>query len=397
MKEEVMVLDSNVLPEGLSLPALFLNVNAFDENCEMIASKAQGKTIRIATKSIRSIPVLQRILDSSSVFQGLLCYSPDEAVYLTEAGFDDIMIGYPCWNEQALTKIAKLNASGHQITCMVDAEEQVEYLHRISEKAEGFFYLCMDIDMSTTFGSLHFGVRRSPINSVREAVRLARKIKTYSGLKLHGVMGYEAQIAGVTDRMPANRIKNQVVSFLKERSINEIHTRRKQVVQALAEEGFDLSIVNGGGTGSIDSTALDDSVTEIAAGSGFYAPLLFDYYQDFQYKPALFYALPVVRKPAPNIYTCTSGGFIASGPHGKDKMPQPIYPPGGKLLPFEGAGEVQTPIHYEDVSLNIGDPIIFRAAKAGEICERFQEIICVEDKRIVDRYSTYRGDGQCFL
>lgn len=182
--------------------------------------------------------------------------------------------------------------------------------------------------MSTTFGSLHFGVRRSPINSVREAVRLARKIKTYSGLKLHGVMGYEAQIAGVTDRMPANRIKNQVVSFLKERSINEIHTRRKQVVQALAEEGFDLSIVNGGGTGSIDSTALDDSVTEIAAGSGFYAPLLFDYYQDFQYKPALFYALPVVRKPAPNIYTCTSGGFIASGPHGKDKMPQPIYPPG---------------------------------------------------------------------
>ncbi|MBR7554952.1 amino acid deaminase/aldolase [Allobacillus sp. SKP8-2] len=390
-------MDSNVLPKGLSLPALFLNVNAFDENCQMIANKSNGKTVRIATKSIRSIPVLQRILDSSPVFKGLLCYSPDEAVYLAEAGFDDIMIGYPCWNEQALTKISKLNAQGYQITCMVDSEEQVEYLHRINEKVAGLFYLCMDIDMSTKFGSLHFGVRRSPINSEREAVRLARKIKSYPDLKLHGVMGYEAQIAGVTDRLPTSRIKNQVVSFLKERSIHEIHTRRKKIVQALAEEGIELSIVNGGGTGSMDSTAMDESVTEIAAGSGFYSPLLFDYYRDFRYKPALFYALPVVRKPAPNIYTCTSGGFIASGPHGKDKMPQPVYPPGGKLQPFEGAGEVQTPIYYENVSLNIGDPIIFRAAKAGEICERFQEIVCVENKRIVERYSTYRGDGQCFL
>jgi D-serine deaminase-like pyridoxal phosphate-dependent protein len=388
---------SKELFQNISLPALLLDVQALDDNCRRIAAKANGKKIRIATKSIRSVPVLNRIFQSNSVFQGLMCYSPHEAIFLTENGFDNILLGYPCWDSEALFQIARLNGNRKQIICMVDSLQHIDHLKEIAGRAKGMFYLCIDVDMSTMIGSLHFGVRRSPLRTEEEVIRLVRKIKQSSGLKLLGLMGYEAQIAGVGDRMPSQHLKNRAVTFMKKQSLTKIVARRKSVVQALEREGQPVAFVNGGGTGSLDTTSKEEVVTELTAGSGFYSPLLFDYYQNFRFQPALFFALPVVRKPTSTIYTCLGGGYIASGPHGKDKVPQPVYPPGGKLLPFEGAGEVQTPIYYEKETLEIGDAIIFRAAKAGEICERFNEIVCIADGRIVDRYPTYRGEGKCFL
>lgn len=387
----------NEIAKDFSLPALLLDLDAFDQNCKKIAEKANGKTIRIATKSIRSIPVLKRILESSPVFKGVMCYSSDEAIFLAEQGIEDILIGYPCFNREAYTKIAELNGEGNQITCMVDSIEQVTQLNEIGKKVNGFLNLCIDIDMSTTFGSLHFGVRRSPLRTPDEVIQLVRYIKEYPTLKLIGIMGYEAQIAGVSDHLPSQKLKNIAISFMKKKSIDKIKMRREAIVHSLEREGLQPLFVNGGGTGSLDTTSKEEGVTELTAGSGFYAPLLFDYYRDFRFIPALFFSLPIVRKPTPNIYTCLGGGYVSSGVHGQDKVPMPVYPPGGKLLPFEGAGEVQTPVYYKKETLEIGDVIIFRAAKAGEICERFNEIICFANEQVVDQFLTYRGEGKCFL
>ncbi|WP_042350267.1 amino acid deaminase/aldolase [Bacillus massiliigorillae] len=381
----------------IPLPALLLDEAAFESNCKSIAAKANGKTIRIATKSIRSAKVLQRILESDSVFKGLMCFSPREAVFLIEKGFDDLLLGYPCWDEEAIGEIAKHNKNGRRIICMVDSEEHIDFLERIGQQVNGKLNICIDVDMSTKFGSLHFGVRRSPLTNEIDVLQVARKIKNCEHLELIGLMGYEAQIAGVGEQMPSQQLKNKVVAYMKRKSIQEIAQRRKRMVDALKQEGFILTLVNGGGTGSMDTTSKEEVVTEITVGSGIYSPLLFDYYSSFQYKPALFFALPIVRIPSPHIYTCLGGGYISSGPAGKDKVPQPVYPKGGRLLPLEGAGEVQTPVYFDEAQLQIGDPIIFRAAKAGEICERFQEIVCISNGQIIERYETYRGEGGCFL
>jgi D-serine deaminase-like pyridoxal phosphate-dependent protein len=388
---------STELLKEISLPALLLDLDAFDENCNMIATNSKGKTIRIATKSIRSVPLLKRILDSSPIFKGLMSFTPHESIYLSEKGFDDILLGYPCWDLNALTQISKINLTANKIILMVDSFEHIDHLHKIAAETEGKFYLCIDIDMSTAFANLHFGVRRSPLNNEEDVLRLARKIKQYPNLDLIGMMGYEAQIAGVGDLMPSQFFKNRFVTYLKKRSIPEIAQRRGKVFQRLKDEGIPLSLVNGGGTGSLHTTTKENYITEVTVGSGFYSPLLFDYYQEFSYKPSLFFALPIVRKPTPHIYTCLGGGYIASGAAGKDKMPKPIYPAGGKLLSLEGAGEVQTPVYFENASLEIGDAIVFRAAKAGEICERFKEIVCISNQQIINQFNTYRGEGACFL
>lgn len=390
------MLSTKVLKE-VSPPSLLLDLDAFDENCKQIAKKANGKKIRVATKSIRSVPVLKRIFQSDSVFQGLMCFSPHEAIFLAEKGFHDILLGYPCWDKEALLKIAQINLTEKQIILMVDSIEQIKHLEKIAEEASGKFYLCIDIDMSTSFASLHFGVRRSPLKRKDNVLKLADSFRHSSSLELIGVMGYEAQIAGVGDRMPAQHLKNKFVSYLKKKAIAEIKWRRQHIIEALRQEGFPITLVNGGGTGSLHTTTEEEHVTEVTVGSGFYSPLLFDYYKDFIFKPALFFALPIVRKPAPHIYTCLGGGYIASGAIGKEKEPKPVFPTGGKLLPLEGAGEVQTPVLFEQETLEIGDAIIFRAAKAGEICERFNEMICLSNQEIVSCYKTYRGEGVCFL
>jgi D-serine deaminase-like pyridoxal phosphate-dependent protein len=172
--------------------------------------------------------------------------------------------------------------------------------------------------------------------------------------------------------------------------------RRKELVEILQKECPDLSIVNGGGTGSLESTSDEAWVTEVTAGSGFYAPALFDNYKHFKHLPAAGFALEVVRHPQKNIYTCLGGGYVASGAVGKEKAPLPYLPEGMKLTPNEMAGEVQTPIQYNG-SLEIGDPVFFRHSKAGELCEHFQELCLIKDGKVSGKAKTYRGEGCCFL
>ena len=160
----------------------------------------------------------------------------------------------------------------------------------------------------------------------------------------------------------------------------------------------DLELVNGGGTGSLESTHDDPSVTEIAAGSGLFGPLLFDGYEHFQPAPAASFALSVVRRPTADIATVLGGGWIASGPPGQDRLPRPAWPEGLKYLPREEAGEVQTPVTGAAAAeLRIGDRVFFRHVKAGELSEHLNEFLLVEDGRILDRMPTYRGEGKAFL
>jgi len=166
----------------------------------------------------------------------------------------------------------------------------------------------------------------------------------------------------------------------------------------LKAKGHVLRFVNGGGTGSFESTRADASVTELAAGSGLYAPTLFDHYQAFRLQPAAAFALPVTRVPRPGIVTCSGGGYPASGPAGRDRLPQPWLPAGCTLIANEGAGEVQTPVrHPPSLRFAPGDALLFRHAKAGELCERFNELLLIENGRVVDAVKTYRGDGRCFF
>jgi D-serine deaminase-like pyridoxal phosphate-dependent protein len=159
-----------------------------------------------------------------------------------------------------------------------------------------------------------------------------------------------------------------------------------------------VPIVNGGGTGSVHTTTREDVITEITAGSGFFAPTLFDRYADFSLTPAAMFAMPVVRRPSGGVATLLGGGYHASGAAGPDRLPSPYLPRGLQLDAMEGAGEVQTPvIGAAAASLRVGDRVYLRHAKAGELCERFNGLYLVRGREVVDELPTYRGEGRAEL
>ena len=210
-------------------------------------------------------------------------------------------------------------------------------------------------------------------------------------------MAYEAQVAGVGDSPSGNPVKKAAIRAMQSRSVSELAERRAAVVSAVEKVG-PLEFVNGGGTGSIESTVSEESVTEVTAGSGLYGPALFSTYRRFAPKPAALFALSIVRRPDSKTATALGGGYLASGPGEKSRLPQPYLPAGLKLDPLEGAGEVQTPLQGSAAAeLRVGDTVFLRHAKAGELCERFNTLHLIEKDRVVDEVPTYRGEGKSFL
>ncbi|HNE50420.1 MAG TPA: amino acid deaminase/aldolase [Chitinophagales bacterium] len=392
--------DYNSLFKNLQLPLAYCNLDLLDKNCADIAQRASksNKTLRIASKSLRCVAVIKHILQSNSIYKGIMCFTGNEALFLSEQGLDDLLLGYPIVNKTEIEKICQVTKAGKKIVLMIDSETHLQLINEIAQQVGVQQPVCIDIDMSTDFPGIHFGVMRSPLTTVENTKTLVDKFEKYKNLKLSGVMGYEAQIAGVGDHNPANGIKNYLIPFLKKLSISDYSKRRKAIVQYIQSKGYKLDFVNAGGTGSIESSIQENWVTEVTVGSGFYAPALFDYYDKFKHQPAVGFALQIVRKPKDGFYTCLGGGYIASGTVGIDKQPKPYLPSGITLTENEGTGEVQTPFEYKGKEkIDIGDTILFRHSKAGEICERFNELYLIANGKITESVPTYRGQGKCFL
>jgi D-serine deaminase-like pyridoxal phosphate-dependent protein len=255
----------------------------------------------------------------------------------------------------------------------------------------------IDIDASYRKGSLHLGVKRSPLHTPEAIAELAARVAESKHLSFAGLMAYEAQIAGLGDDDPHAPLTAPVKRLIKQLSRTQLASLREKTVRTIRARGLAIPLFNGGGTGSIPWSSTDPSLTEVTAGSGFFDSHLFDHYRDVPLTPAAFFALAVVRAPSPDVVTCAFGGYIASGGIGPDRAPVPWLPEGLSLLSREGAGEVQTPVQVPShLRFELGDPILFRHAKAGELSERFQEILLLRGGVIEARAKTYRGMGHCF-
>jgi D-serine deaminase-like pyridoxal phosphate-dependent protein len=388
----------NTLFKNHKAPFAWLDMNALDENIATITSRAKGKNIRIATKSIRCRFVLDYLLEKLPHSFGLMAFTLEEALWLSELGFTNILMGYPTYEKQLIEKVFSNPIHTNSICFMVDKLEHIEVLNELASKQQQKAKLCIDVDMSSNFPGIYFGVYRSSIKNEQDLKELIRSSTSFSSITWTGLMGYEAQIAGIGDNVPGATFMNKIIATLKGKSIKEVAKRRAACLKVLYEYDINLKFVNGGGTGSIESTLEEAGVTEITVGSGFYQSHLFDNYSNFKHKPALFYALRIVRKPTDSIFTALGGGYIASGATDASKQPQPFLPKGMKLIKNEGAGEVQTPFEYKGKEpLKIGDLVFFRHAKAGELCERFNELILVRANKIEQIVPTYRGEQKCFL
>jgi len=382
-------------------PFAFVDLDAMWANAEAMLERARDKPIRVASKSVRCRALQERILQRDERFQGLMTFTLPETLWLAEGGFENMLLAYPTTDTEALGELALrsvANPEGAPVV-MVDCSEHLDAIESVLGAGAAPVRVCVDLDASWwgLGGRLKVGPKRSPVHTAEQEVALAREVERRPQIELAALMAYEGQIAGVGDLPPGRRLRGAAIRAMQRRSAAELAERRAAVVASIREHAA-LEIVNGGGTGSLELTAAEDAVTEVTAGSGFYAPTLFDHYSRFTLTPAAGFALPIVRKPAASIATALGGGYLASGSGDRARLPSPWLPPGLALDPEEGAGEVQTPLGGAAArDLRVGDRVYMRHAKAGELCERFDVLHLVEGDEIVDAVPTYRGEGKAFL
>ncbi|MEO7110406.1 MAG: alanine racemase [Polyangiaceae bacterium] len=378
------------------LPCAVVDLDAVDANVDALlkATGTSSKKIRVATKSIRCpdlVRIIQKKLGDRAC--GLMTYTATETAFWASEGERDLLLAYPTMSAHDARLLATINREGVTAAVVVDCEAHLAPLADAANAAKIAMPCIIEIDLAFhPLGTLvHLGVRRSPLRDAAQVVALAKKIAATCGLTFHGVMGYEAQIAGVSDADLSARA-------MKSASRADVAASRKKIADALASAGLTLAVFNGGGSGSLASSAKEDCLTELTAGSGFLDSHLFDHYDALDLTPAIFFALQVVRRPTDDIVTCHGGGLVASGKSGVDRLPIPWLPGGLSLLPLEGAGEVQTPIALKNGQIvELGHPAFFRHAKAGELAEHFNEYLFVRGDRIEERARTYRGLGHSFL
>ena len=351
---------------GRQAPFAFLDLDAVWANAADMLRRSRGKPIRIASGAIRSRPVLERLVDLDPGFQGVLTFSLPETIWLWERGVRDLVLAYPTADRACLTRLARITSEDPEEAPVVMVDS-IEHLDLIEEAATSFvapIRVAIDIDLSwrPLGGIVKVGASRSPIRTADAAVALAQEIDRRDRTKLVGALAYEAQIAGIRDNVPGKAINNMIVRRMQAASAKDVEERRAEIVTALSEVA-QLEFVNGGGTGSIELSASEWAVTEIGAGSGFYAPVHFDHYRSFRPRPAAMFALPVTR---------SSG--IGVEVHGAERALPRTRPDG----------------------LGIGDRVYFRDLRAGDLCERFDRLFLVTGTTIRDEVPTYRGEGKAF-
>ncbi|MEX2683222.1 MAG: alanine racemase [Candidatus Sigynarchaeota archaeon] len=394
MLESITAQELKSLLSGIRLPCAMLDLDNYNANLAIIrdAMNATRKKMRLCTKSIR-VPELAASIAREDFASGLFASRAAEALYYTaEHGVKDIMVGYPLIAPEDARDLCKAKKEHDAaISVMVDCPAQLEVLEAAASNAGIHLDVIIDIDVADSFLGMKVGAHRSPIHDPKAAVDLAIHIaKKCPHLEFAGIMGYEAQNASIGD-------SSAFMRWIKARSRKHVNALRAAVVDALTSAGFPPRIVNGGGSGCYPDTAAEPCVTELGIGSLLFKSHLFDSFRVLEkYKPAMFFALQVVRKPCNDIVTAFSGGYVSSGVRA-----QPIVhmPAGISALDREGFGEVQTPLKFDPrkLQLNPGDIVLCRFGKAGEPLEHFNEVLAISNGTVKTRYKTYRGLGLQFF
>ncbi|MFI0896504.1 amino acid deaminase/aldolase [Streptomyces sp. NPDC020983] len=383
----------------LDAPLALVDLAAFDANAADLARRAGGKPIRVATKSVRCRALLERVLAHDG-FSGLMSFTLAESLWLARAGFTDVLLAYPSADRAGYAELAADPKLAAAVTVMVDDVAQLDLIDAARGTGGETVRVCLELDTSLRKlgGRLRIGALRSSLHDPEPLAELARAVVERPGFRLVGLMAYEGHIAGVGDTLRGRPARSLAIRLMQAAARKELAARRAEAVRAVRAVEPGLEFVNGGGTGSVQHTAAEPAVTEIAAGSGLYVPRLFDNYTSFRGRPAALFAQPVVRRPGVGVVTVLGGGYPASGAPGRDRLPEPYLPAGLRYDPQEGAGEVQTPLLGSPADdLLIGDKVWFRHAKAGELCERFAQLHLLEGDAVTAVVPTYRGEGKTFL
>lgn len=344
----------------LRTPTLLLDLDAFDRNVARIGRTIAhgGKRWRPHVKAIRSADLARRLLAAGA--RGVTCATIDEAQAMVGGGIDDVLIASQVIQAAELQQLARLNRHA-QVAVAVDALAQVLPLAHAARSAGVTIPVVIEVDV---------GLSRAGVAPGPAAAALAHGLAQEDGLRFEGLMAWE----GHTTRVAAGARRNAIVGAV---------GLLTESARLCAAAGLLPRVVSCGGTGTFETTATLDGVTEIQAGGGVFGDLRCREDFGIDLEAAMRLRASVLARPTPTRIVCDAGWKSLA-----------VYPKAPRVLGIAGAARIAHSASHLTLELDagavspaIGAPIEFDIGYADATVFLHREIVGLRGTRIETRFA----------
>ena len=233
---------------ALDTPSMIVDLPLMDANIAklMAALGPTGVAIRPHLKTTKSAALARRLVAAGA--QGGCVAKLSEAEALLAAGFDsDLLITCEVVGAVKAARLAELHARyPSSLRIVVDSAVGAEAVDAA---------LAADGPPLPTLIDVDVGLGRTGV-APGDALALARFVQQrLRGLRIIGVQGYEGHLQHVLSRDERERACRAAMDVL------------VSTASVLRDEGFDMSVVTTGGTGTAEFCATVEGVTEVQPGS----------------------------------------------------------------------------------------------------------------------------------
>ena len=173
---------------------------------------------------VAALPLPDRARPGPPGYQGVMCYSLPEALWLHAAGTsDDLLVAYPTVDRRGAAGAGRRRAgpAAHHDHGRLDRRTWTWWTGpwATAIRRSGSAW-------TSTFPgarwpgrpAVHIGTRRSPLLTPRAGGGLRPRDHRRPGFRLVGVMGYEGQIAGLGDAPPGHPVRARLIRQIQARS-----------------------------------------------------------------------------------------------------------------------------------------------------------------------------------
>ncbi len=375
---------------GIAHPTVIVDRTRLRQNIDTILSHVGGMNLRVAAKSIPSLPMIAEVCERLGTNR-LKVFNQPFLTHVAEHMPDaDVLLGKPLPVVSVARFYAQLPGSGFdpavQVQWLVDTPRRLVQYRDLAREQRLKMQINVEVDA---------GMHRGGISTPDQLNELLDIINASDCLSFAGLMTYDVHLAHIPK-----------VFGLQRRAIERSYSVYRTLVGAARARVGNVPLsLNTAGSQSYRLHDGRDGANEITIGSALTKPAIYDVATLVDHVPAAFVATPVLkvldRTEIPVLealapYTAlwdrnTQRAFFIFG---GNWMAEPISPPGLQLNRTFGRSSNQELLNGSDlVELAPDDYVFFRPTQSEGILHQFGDIAVYENGKIVAFWSIFFPGG----
>jgi D-serine deaminase-like pyridoxal phosphate-dependent protein len=229
----------------LDTPSLVIDLDRVDANIREMADriKTTGVRLRPHTKTHKMPEIARLQVDAGA--SGITCAKVGEAEVMAAAGFDDILIAYPIYGEEKLTRLSALREKA-RILVSLDSVEVAQGLGRLGVSSGQPIEIYVEVDTG------HHRMGRAP---GEPTVELIKRIADINGVTIIGLLTHAGHAYGAVSLGDRDLVVDREIADL-------VMTK-----ELAADAGVQFSEISVGSTPSARSELRHQGVTEVRPGT----------------------------------------------------------------------------------------------------------------------------------